>query len=48
MATVRFVTAVAGAAYWLFGRDSGDDVGTLFTDLPPPSSCESGALAVMA
>ncbi len=47
MAAVVLVVAAGGAAYWLFGRDSGDDVAAFFT-LPTPTVCESGALAITA
>lgn len=47
IAAVVIVAAAGVAAYWLLGRDSGEDVAAFFT-LPTPTVCESGALAISA
>lgn len=47
VAVVVLVAAAGGVAWWLLGRDSGEDVAAFFT-LPTPTVCESGALAITA
>ena len=42
---VVLAAAAGGVAWWLLGRDSGQDVAAFFT-LPTPTVGESGTLAI--
>jgi hypothetical protein len=44
---ILLAAAIGGVAYWLLGRDDGEDVAAFFT-LPTPTVCESGALTITA